>query len=249
MLAGLTADTLSVPVVSLDAAGASVKGLLQAVGAAFALGAPVLRAALSEGRFTRPFNLDWRPKFFINPCELAPVTDGAASRSALVPGRRTAGASNDPESAPTSSTSQPAAAGDGRAPAQSALEVVRELVAARAELPLSAVGDDSRLLGDLHLNSITVGQLIAEAAKRLNVPPLVGLTDFANATVGKAAAALEELSRNSASNVGALRQRIPGGVDSWVRPFAVNWVECPLPVRSAVAELSQIGRASCRERV
>ena len=59
----------------LDAGGASLKELLRAVGAAFVTGAPVRHRALFEGRFTRPFNLDWEPKFFVNPCELAPVLD------------------------------------------------------------------------------------------------------------------------------------------------------------------------------
>lgn len=236
VLAGLTADTLSVPVVALDAGSASVKGLLHAIGAAFALGAPVQRAALFEGRLTRAFNLDWHPKFFVNPCELAPVMDEAVSRSVPVPGRRGIGASRDAALAAATSTSQPVVAEDSRTLAPSPLELVRQLVAARAELPLSAVADDSRLLGDLHLNSITVGQLIAEAARRLNLPPLVGLTDFANATVGKAAAALEALSLVGATNAGALRQRIPSGVDSWVRPFTIQWIERVLPRRSVGAE-------------
>jgi enediyne polyketide synthase len=227
VLAGLAADTVSVPVVALDAGGASVQGLLQAVGAAFALGAPVQPAGLFEGRFTRPFSLDWKPKFFVNPCELAPVMDEAASGSTHFPGRRAVGASSDPE---------PAATEDGSTPTESPLELIRRLVAARAELPLSAVGDDSRLLGDLHLNSITVGQLIAEAARRLNLPPLVGLTDFATATVGKAAAALEALSRVGAANAEALQQRLPSGVDSWVRPFSIQWIERPLPLRLADGE-------------
>ena len=72
-------------------------------------------------------------------------------------------------------------------------------MAQRAELPASAIHDDSRMLSDLHLNSISVGQLVAEAAKRLNLPPLIGLTDFANATVGRVAQALEELARSGAT--------------------------------------------------
>jgi enediyne polyketide synthase len=43
------------------------------------------------------------------------------------------------------------------------IELIRRLVAERAELPASAVRDESRMLSDLHLNSITVGQLVSEA--------------------------------------------------------------------------------------
>jgi enediyne polyketide synthase len=234
VLAGLAADSVAVPVVALDAGGPSLKGLWQAVAAAFALGAPVNGAALFQGRFTRAFNLDWQPKFFANPCELAPVTDGAALQSARVPGRRNAGASGVPEHFPVSSTtSTPAAAEGGRSPDQPPLEVVRTLVAERAELPASAIRDDSRMLSDLHLNSITVGQLVAEAAKRLKLPPLIGLTDFANATVGHLARALEELARNGGSGSADEKKQVPVGVDSWVRPFAVEWVHVSSPARAA----------------
>ncbi|MGB0388551.1 MAG: type I polyketide synthase [Ardenticatenaceae bacterium] len=71
-LHGLVAQTVDTPIVSLNAGGDSLKGLLQAVGAAFALGAPVNHQALFKGRFTKPFDLNWQPKFFANPCELAP---------------------------------------------------------------------------------------------------------------------------------------------------------------------------------
>ena len=84
VLGGLVRDTAEVPVVALDAGGASLKGLLQAVGAAFALGAPVQPAALFAGRFTRSFDVDRKLKFFINPCELAPVSTSEVERWAPV---------------------------------------------------------------------------------------------------------------------------------------------------------------------
>ena len=83
VLAGLVRDNAEVSVVALDAGGDSLKGLLQAVGAAFALGAPVKTAALFADRFTRPFALDWQPKFFANPCESAPVAETAERRPAF----------------------------------------------------------------------------------------------------------------------------------------------------------------------
>lgn len=72
VLAGLAGDCQSKPVLALDAGGPSLMGLFQAVGMAYVLGAPVQHAALFHGRFTRPFSLDWQPKFFANPCEQAP---------------------------------------------------------------------------------------------------------------------------------------------------------------------------------
>lgn len=215
VLAGLTRDCVSTPVISLDAAGNSIRGLLEAVAAAFALGVPVNHAALFANRFTRPFNLDWQPKFFANPCESAPVL---ANGSAGTP---------RPTSPLLIAQGVPAAS-------SSPLETIRQLVAARTELPLTALKDDSRFLTDLHLNSITVGQLVAEAAKRLNLPALIGLTDFANATIAKVAQAFEEVARSGSKAIGEA-ERAPSGIDAWVRPFVVEWIERPLAIESGPA--------------
>lgn len=221
VLAGLAADCVEKPVISIDAGGESLRGLLLAVGAAFALGAPVRADALFDGRFFRKFTLDWQPKFFVNPCELAPLPEATVENTAK-PALR--------EKIPTAPTQALAGTGQPTSP----LEVVRQLVAERAELPLSAVKGESRLLNDLHLNSITVGQLVAQAAKRLGLPPIIGLTDFANATVSRMAKALEEIGRS-----GAAKKRgnePPVGLDSWVRPFIVKWVQAaPLLVREETA--------------
>src|SRR5262249_51176601 len=162
------------PVIALDAGGPSLKGLWRAVGAAFALGAPVVPAALFARRFTRPFNLDWRPRFFVNPCGLAPPSEARPPAPPARPGRP-----------------RPAATG---AAERDIRVLVRQRVAERGELPVSAVKDDDRLLGQLHLNSITVGQLVAEASRRVGLPPPVAPTDYAMATVAEVACALDELS-------------------------------------------------------
>ena len=214
VLASLVRDCLSTPVVSLDAGGNSIKGLLEAVAAAFALGAPLNHGALFANRFARSFNLDWQPKFFANPCESAPVCGVPVPP---IVNRR------EPGKLPTPDTA------DSHTVPQAPIELIRQLVSARAELPLTAVKDDTRFLTDLHLNSITVGQLVAEAAKRLNLPPLIGLTDFANATIAKVAQAFEELARNGSKSASDT-ERAPSGIDSWVRPFVVEWIEKPLAI-------------------
>ena len=206
VLSNLVRDAGSAPVVSLDAGGNSLKGLLQAVGAAFALGAPVNHAALFADRFTRPFNLDWKPKFFVNPCELAPISEQL---------ERPAASRVETEIVPPSVVAAPGAP----------IELIRRLVAARAELPLSAVRDESRMLSDLHLNSITVGQLVSEAAKQLGLPRIVGLMDFANGSVARIARALEELKLTGGAPQADDRRQPPPGVDNWVRTFTVELVE------------------------
>jgi enediyne polyketide synthase len=221
VLAGLAEDFLDRPVVSLDAGGASLTGLAAAAGAAWAVGVPVRLEALFEGRFVRPFDLDHEPRFLVNPCELAPLP-GVVATAELHP------------RVPQPSAAMPAAPSNG-AEATSPLAVVRALVASRAELPASAVREDSRLLSDLHLNSISVGQLVSEAARALGLPAPASPTDFANATVGEVAAYLAE----QAALGGAAQAEEPGvppGVDTWVRPFVIDWVEAPLAATLPRAE-------------
>ena len=214
-LTDLAGETLDRPVLSLDAGGPSLAGLLKAAGAAFALGVPIDPAALFEGRFTRPFDLDREPRFLANPCEMAPVDDtwDDSVGVGLAPTR--AGAS------PAPTFTEPVAA----AP----LDVVRGLVAERAELPPTAVAEGNRLLGDLHLNSISVSQIVVEAARRLGLRPPASPTDFAHATVAEVARALEEMARLAPTDGEAADVAVPPGVDSWVRAFTVEWVPRALP--------------------
>src|SRR5207248_2999400 len=102
----------------------------------------------------------------------------------------------------------------------------------RTELPEAAVRDTHRMLSDLHLNSISVGQLVSEAAKRLGLPRIVGVTEFANSSVAEVAQALDELQRTGATARTDDKRRQPPGVDSWVEPFTVELVEAPLNARN-----------------
>ncbi len=220
VLSRLVSDTVAVPVVALDAGGASLKGLLQAVGVAFALGAPVQPAALFAGRFTRPFDLDRKLKFFANPCELAPVSTGEVGRRAPAP--REAGEESQRAESPPGAAAQP-------------VDLVRQMVAERAELPVAAIRDESRMLSDLHLNSITVGQLVSEAARRLGLARVVGLNEFADASVMEIARALDELKRVGGTARKEDQQRQPPGVDTWIRSFVMELVEAKRPSQRSTA--------------
>jgi enediyne polyketide synthase len=221
VLTDLVAESLPTPAIALDVGGPSLAGLLAAAGAAWSLGAPIDVAALFEGRLTRHFDRDTPKRFLANPCELAPILDDAAgavrppASTAVEPTARVA-LSAEPESAPAGITSV----------AGSPLEVVRQLVASRAELPASAVRDDSRLLSDLHLNSISVGQLVAEAARQLGLEPPASPSDYAQATVAQVAEALGEQAESGRQ--GRAEEVAPAGVDTWVRAFTIERIERPL---------------------
>ncbi|MBD2665827.1 6-deoxyerythronolide-B synthase [Richelia sinica FACHB-800] len=208
VLTGLAAECVQVPVVSLDAGGGSLSGLLTAVGAAFVLGTPINYLPLFSDRFTRPFNLNWQPKFFANPCSLSPTLPPSSAPS-------------HPSHLPVVPTST----------SQSPLELIRHLVAEKAELPLTAIQDHSRLLSDLHLNSITVGHLLAEATKKLHLSPPAAPTHYADATVSEIAQALTTLAEIGTQEAVTPEQRSPQGVDSWIRTFTVELQPRPLPRR------------------
>ncbi len=215
VLSGLISEITETPVISIDAGGSSLRGLLGAVGAVFVLGQPIEHDALFEGRLTRPFNLDWRPKFFVNPCELAPV--GEAQHECSVEETVEVTASVGLSDAST-------------------LDFLVQLISQRAELPAATIGKDSRLLSDLHLNSITVSQLVVEAASQKGLPPPLSPTDFADATIAEIAQALDEQSSNAHLATDAEDPSLPAGVDSWIRPFSFQMVERPLSTRRLSAE-------------
>ncbi len=222
-LAGLLRESSDVPAAPLDAGGKSLVPLLRAIGMAWVLGTPIRHRELFAARFTRPFDLDWKPRFLINPCELAPLPDTARRRPQVA-----AAAGSEPrQPAKSRQALDVPAPADGAA--ESALDVVRQLVVERTELPAATVRGGDRLLSDLHLSSIAVGQMAAEAARRLGLAPPTAPTDYADATVEGVAQSLEALRTTGGMPEEDPRQRPPQGVGEWVRPFTVEWVERPRP--------------------
>jgi enediyne polyketide synthase len=211
-LCGLIGQFRNEPAVPLDAGGTSIRGLLSAVGACFSLGARVAHDELFADRFARPFDLDWRPRFFANPCELAPadLPDVPELLETV-------------QAPDTTTTDTP-------------LEVVRRLAAERLELPIATIGNESRLLDDLHLNSISVAQLVAEAARHLGLPPPTAPTNYANATISEITNALRTTARADAESDADAN---PAGVDEWVKEFSVEFVERALPRREGLHEAGE----------
>jgi enediyne polyketide synthase len=215
ILGGLISELTETPVVSLDAGGSSLRGLLNAAGAVFVLDQSFKHEALFHGRFTRPFDLNWRPSFFGNPCELAPV--GGVTPVDPVSEKTESKVKADPPDVSTS-------------------DLLVQLVAQRTELPAASIGKDSRLLSDLHLNSITVSELVVEASSQLGLPPPLSPTDFADATITEIAQALDEQRLNPQLSSRLEDSLLPAGVDSWIRSFKVHLVERPLSQRALQAE-------------
>lgn len=203
VLSGLATESTDKPAIALNVAGESLRGLLLATGAAFALGANIRTAGLFAGRFVRPFDLKHRHSFLQNPCETilhsVPVTPSVPASLALQ--------KEIPSSTP-----------------QSTVEVLRNLVAQRTELPLASIKPESRFLDDLHLNSITVSQIILQAATQLNLPPPAFPTESSNASLAHAAETLEQVRPKASARTAT---KAAQGVEPWIRLLTVELVERP----------------------
>ncbi|MFI6422843.1 type I polyketide synthase [Streptomyces sp. NPDC050842] len=218
-LSGLAAQTVDVPVIALDTDSTSLAGLFHSVAAAWVLGAPVRRAELFRDRFTRPLPLTKQFRFLASPCESAPEEDLPATTHV-----------------PTATDlARPAMAGQyaGGAPAPAdggatSLDILMRLAAARAELPPSAISPDTNPLDELHLSSITVGQIMNDAARELGVDAVATTSAFATSTLAELAGLLDELS-GTALPTDTDRPRAAAGVAPWVRAFRLDLTETPQP--------------------
>jgi enediyne polyketide synthase len=207
-----------VPAIPLDTDGASLVGLLSAVAAAYVLGAPVRHDRLFADRFTRPLPLDKEFRFFASPCESVPAD--SVVQYLPEPAAPEAQAGSEQQASP----------GDGQQ--ANALDILRRLAAERAELPVETVRPDSHPLDELHLSSITIGQIMNQAAKELGVSAPMVMSNFATSTLADLAQSLEELL--STALPGDVNPDLPPeGVAPWVRAFSVELVDRPQPARTA----------------
>lgn len=212
VLTSLAADILpSIPATALDADSGSLSGLLHAVAAAYVHGAPVRHAELFTGRLIRPLPLDKEFRFLASPCESVPVIDIAASN-----GHQPA----------VGQPAEPQDTGPQAAAQQGSLDILRVLVAERAELPLEAIRPDVLPLDELHMSSITVGQIVNQAAQRLGMPPPMATSTFATSTLAELSQLLDGLASTQLEGDAAGGDRVQG-VAPWVRAFTVDLAQAP----------------------
>ncbi len=209
ILTDIMSQQFGVPAVALNVGGDSLRGLLAAVGAAFALGASVHSKSLFADRFYRPFDLLHRHKFLQNPCESISDSSFAPAISSIIP--------EVPKPQPVVTPSH-----------TPVLEALRRLVAKRTQLPLGTILPENRFLDDLHLNSISISQIVLEAAAQSGSVAPVSPAEFTNATLSETAEILE---RNRHHSVSRSEQKYPAGAEPWIRTLGVELVEKPLRIR------------------
>jgi enediyne polyketide synthase len=223
VLSTLAADIApEVPVIALETDSESLAGLLSAVAGAYVLGAPVQSGGLFADRFTRPLPLDKEFQFFTSPCELVPADVPAA----------------DAEAGQATEQALPFGNGEAGQPSggspRDTLETLRRLAAERAELPLDTVLPDSHPLDELHLSSITVGQIMNQAAREMGVSVPMVTSNFATSTLADLAQALDDLAATELPTDGDA-QAAPDGIAPWVRAFSVELAEAERPPATAGA--------------
>jgi enediyne polyketide synthase len=200
-LTRLLPDITAKPGIATDAGGTSIGGILSACASAFVLGAAINTSALFAHRFTRPISLDWRPAFLVNPCEQAPL----AKIEYL-------------DQAQESTIKQP----EGRYPdTHTTFELVQQTIATHTELSLELFDIESRMLSDLHLNSITVGQILTECSRVLGLAPSASLIQYADAKLGDIVQVLEDLQRQGNVAGQQAQEKDSEGIARWVRCFSV----------------------------
>ena len=197
------------PVVSSDR-------IEDAIAAAWTAGADVNIDAFFANRYAKPFDLNARPTYITSPTEI-----GRTLKSPLPAARGEGQGEGHPIEQPVKEAPQ---------------GTLRELVAKHVDLSMDLVLPTSKLLSDLHLSSITVARLLADAARAMGVPPLADPMSFANATIEEATAALEAL---RGTEVPAPEARFAEGVENWLRAFRIDDVPVAAPPRNKKASGSQ----------
>jgi len=201
------------PVVSSDR-------IEDAIAAAWIAGAEINVEALFANRFAKPFDLEIYPTFIESPTERLAERRLAVSAVAETGGEDAAGpAGETPALHGTPALRETAL----RETPQGTL---RELVAKHVDLSMDLVQPASKLLTDLHLSSITVARLLADAARAMGVPPLADPMSFANATIDEATAALEALRGVEAPTE---ESRFAEGIQTWLRAFRIDDVPTSIP--------------------
>ncbi|MEU2613196.1 SDR family NAD(P)-dependent oxidoreductase [Micromonospora sp. NPDC007271] len=212
ILSGLVAaGAAQLPVVSMDCGGdprrhAFATAALTAAGAADP-------APFFAGRGHRWLAAGAPVTLLENPCEALPDTDNELLRPA-------------PAAAPVRVDEPPAAAAD-----TDPLDLLRARLAGLLELPVGAIRPDARLLADLHLSSLQVVQIVADAARLLGRATPSGSAYFTTATVAETAELLLDLPAEDGAGerVHGVRPEVRAFVHEWVslapgtEPTGVDW--------------------------
>ncbi|MFK8184467.1 MAG: SDR family NAD(P)-dependent oxidoreductase [Phormidesmis sp.] len=119
----------------------------------------------------------------------------------------------------------------------SVTQMLLNLVEESTGFPQSSLAMDMRLLDDLNLDSIKAADLVARAAKQLEIDGQLDPANLANATLADVVVTLEDFTTPTPAAVTtavspAIKPAQPAALSKWVRNFAVDYVEENLSERA-----------------
>ncbi|CAM4471852.1 type I polyketide synthase [Nocardia ninae] len=215
-LSALAADVCpGIPTVAMETDGDSVAGILRTLAACYVLGARPDLDGFAAERFNRTISLDKQFVFIESPCEQAPNDSFLPQALSIEPGIAQPAVADQPD---------PAWADD-----TSSLPTLQRLIAERVELPIEEITPEIHPLDDLHLSSITITQLVADALALLGAEIPEPTTNVATATIAQLAEAIDDLAHTARNDAPAKQADELTGVDIWVRPFTIDLVASAVP--------------------
>lgn len=180
--------------VSTDFGSRSTFGVLSVIGSYFTMVNNNIDLFQLTDRFTKPIDILSIDSFFTNPCEIN-IKQEKTNESFTI-GIKTSENSD-------------------------ALSIIKRCVAIKTELSIDSIKDTDNFLKDLHLNSINVGQIIAESCKLLNIEVATSLSEFSNKTIKECATFLETISNRPSDNNEIINSTNVEGIETWTQSYSI----------------------------
>lgn len=209
LMTNLIKSYSNTPAISIDVGGDSLSPYLHAAASTYVLGRATMIGQLYNDRFARRFDWVWKPKFLQNPCESISDLSGLELEVESIEEEK-------------EKQSEIEITGNDN----NTIDRLRRIIANQTGLPVWSLQENSRMLTDMHLNSITVSSIVARFYASSGLLPPVNPTEFSNASIIEIVIALEQLHELGAGRL-ADRSKIPGGIGAWVRYFQMVRVPAP----------------------
>ncbi len=206
-LTNLVKSFSSARVCTVDLSGNTVAGLARIMGTLYVCGNPVNCQLLFEDRFYRPFRIEDPCTFIESPCEQfqtpVPIPD-------TMPAVKMAAVNSE-----------------GKLEEIKDIDVLlKKTLSEKLGLPLSSFSNDRRMLNDFHLNSLFVGQFLAEFAAMHGLAVTDAPLEYANASLGDIISMFRLLNSGTGEEKGSGRvpagNSEPEGIEDWTAVFQMT---------------------------
>ena len=144
-------------VMSLDFGSASLRGFLNVLSVAFVSGASITFEELNFNRFYREFDIDqWRLHVLENPCEKIEHTSNIIQTII----------ETAPENSKVEEVQDEIVNYDNSV--EGIESYLKQLISEKTELPLESINGDDKIMSELHLNSLSITEIISITTKNFN---------------------------------------------------------------------------------